>query len=154
VDEKRRQRLQFLHELYRLTKGSESVIVDMRNVGATYNFDDDTTISITQYLEGEGLLKFVALGGIIGITHRGIVEVEEAITNEDKPTEHFPPARSVNIIQIHQMSNSQIQQNSSYSSQSYSLDAKNIQTLKDIIQELKKYPQIHPFYNTKIRKMI
>lgn len=36
------------------------------------------------------------------------------------------------------MSNSQIQQNSNYSSQSYSLDAKNIHTLKDIIQELKR----------------
>jgi hypothetical protein len=90
VEEKRKQRFLFLHESYRLTDANEHATVDMRKVGAPYGFDEETVAKITQYLVGEGLVKFQALGGLIGITHKGIVEVEEALTNKNKPTEHFP----------------------------------------------------------------
>jgi hypothetical protein len=39
----------------------------MWTVEEKYGFDRDTTIKITHYLQGEGLLKFQALGGLIGI---------------------------------------------------------------------------------------
>jgi hypothetical protein len=52
----------------------------MRKVGATYGFDEETVAKITQYLVDEGLVKFQALRGLIGITHQGIVELEEALT--------------------------------------------------------------------------
>jgi hypothetical protein len=50
----------------------------MWTVGEKYGFDRDTTIKITHYLQGEGLLKFQALGGLIGIAHR-VSEVEKAL---------------------------------------------------------------------------
>jgi len=68
VEEKRRQRLQFLHELYRITDGNENAFAYMWTAGERYGFDRDTTIKITQYLQGEGLLKFQALGGLIQLT--------------------------------------------------------------------------------------
>jgi hypothetical protein len=119
VEEKRSQRLQFLHELYRITDGNENAFAYMWTVGEKYGFDRDTTVKITQYLQGEGLLKFQALGGLIGITHRGVSEVEKALTNQNDPTEHFPPAKTVNIIHVNQMTNSQIQQNASIQSNIY-----------------------------------
>jgi hypothetical protein len=112
VEDKRKQRLQFLHELYRMTDANENAIVDMRQVGAPYGFHEDNVAKITQYLVGEGLVKFQALGGLIGITHRGIAEVEEALTHKNEPTQHFPPASNVNIINVHTMTNSQVQQGS------------------------------------------
>jgi hypothetical protein len=102
-----------------------------------YGFDRDTTVKITQYLQGEGLLKFQALGGLIGITHRGISEVEKALTNQNDPTEHFPPAKTVNIIHVNQMTNSQIQQNASNSNQIDTLNGTD-DRLKDIILGLKE----------------
>jgi hypothetical protein len=56
------------------------------------------------------------VGGGIGITHRGIVEIEQALSNPSQPTQHFPA--SVNIVQI--MGNvvdSQIQQGAQVSQQ-------------------------------------
>jgi hypothetical protein len=50
VVEKRKQRLQFLHELYRITDGNENAFADMWMVGERYGFDKDTVIKVTQYL--------------------------------------------------------------------------------------------------------
>lgn len=138
IEEKRTQRLQFLHELYRMTDGNENAFAYMGTVGEKYGFDKDTTIKITQYLQGEGLLKFQAIGGLIGITHRGVLEVEQALTNKNEPTQHFPPARTVNIINVNQMTHSQIQQDTSNSNQMYTLNETDIQSVKDIVHELKE----------------
>jgi hypothetical protein len=138
VEEKRMQRLQFLHELYRITDGNENAFADMWMIGEGYRFEKDTTIKITHYLQGEGLLKFQALGGLIGITHRGVLEVEKALTNQDEPTEHFPPAKTVNIIHVNQMTHSQIQQDTSDSNQMYTLNDTDLQGLRDIIRGLKE----------------
>jgi hypothetical protein len=62
---------------------------------------------IGQYLVDEGLLKWAAFGGVMEITHRGIKEVEQAHSEPDKPTLHFP---AVSLIQIGTMTNSQIHQ--------------------------------------------
>jgi hypothetical protein len=123
--------------LYRITDGNENAFAYMWTVGEKYGFDRDTTVKITQYLQGEGLLKFQALGGLIGITHRGISEVEKALTNQNDPTEHFPPAKTVNIIHVNQMTNSQIQQNASNSNQIDTLNGTD-DRLKDIILGLKE----------------
>jgi sugar phosphate permease len=59
VQEKRKRRLQFLHELYRITYGNENRIVSMRDVGKKYGFDKDTTEEITQYLQEKDFYNFV-----------------------------------------------------------------------------------------------
>lgn len=67
IEVRRKQRLQFLHDLYRLTNGNENAYANMYEIGKTYNFDKETIISCTQYLEGEGLIRSQALGGRIGV---------------------------------------------------------------------------------------
>jgi hypothetical protein len=56
----------------------------------------------------------VAFGGVIAITHRGVKEVEQARAEPQKPTQHFPP---INVINIGQMTGSQLQQGTSDSVQ-------------------------------------
>src|SRR3569832_1228025 len=53
----------------------------------------------------------------ISITHFGIKEVEAALSEPDKPSHYFPP---VNVINVHQMNNSVIQQGNLHSQQSAS----------------------------------
>jgi len=57
IEEKRKQRLQFLHELYSITDSNENAFANMWTIGERYSFDKGTTIKITQYLQGEGLMK-------------------------------------------------------------------------------------------------
>jgi hypothetical protein len=61
----------------------------MWEIGDQLGFDRDLTISIAQYLKGEGLLEFRALGGIISITHYGNKEVEENLKKHVQFTEQI-----------------------------------------------------------------
>jgi hypothetical protein len=49
----------------------------MFTIGDQLSFDRETTINVAQYLKGEGLIQFRALGGGISITHHGIRQVEQ-----------------------------------------------------------------------------
>jgi len=61
----------------------------MWDIGDQLGFDRDLTISIAQYLKGEGLLEFRALGGIISITHYGNKEVKENLKKHVQITEQI-----------------------------------------------------------------
>ena len=141
IEVRRKQRLQFLHDLYRLTNGNENAYANMYEIGKTYNFDKETIISCTQYLEGEGLIRSQALGGriggLIGITHAGVKEVEEALINPQSSTKYFPPASTVHIINIQTMTNSQIIQDSPDFKQVMNIEGK-IEEIKDILNLIKK----------------
>lgn len=107
IEEIRSKRFQFLLTCYELSGGSELVIFNMDKVGKELGFEPTLTHVITEYLVGERLIKYAALGGAISITHWGIVEVEQALSNPDEPTDHFP---ALNLIYVGQMIDSQIQQ--------------------------------------------
>ena len=119
IEKKRKQRFEYMNSLYEVTNGNETLIVDMAEIGMSLNFTKDETWLTVEYLSGEGLLKLVALGGGISITHLGVVEVESALQNPEEPTDHFPPAQ--NIIHIATMTNSVIQQGVANSTQSVTL---------------------------------
>jgi hypothetical protein len=88
----------------------------MWDLGAELGLDREATSRITQYLNGEHLLTYQAVGGTIGITHWGIKEMEQAISNPRVGTQHFPPL--VNIIQVAgNIVGSQIQQGTQASQQ-------------------------------------
>jgi hypothetical protein len=81
----------------------------MWDLGSELGLEQEETHRITDYLRGENLLEYHGIGGEIGITHYGIVEMEQALSDPNKSTQHFPA--SVNIVQV--MGNvigSQIQQ--------------------------------------------
>ena len=130
-----RKRFQFLHRLYELSERNIHNWGNMFSIGQELGLDKQSTINVTDYLCGEGLLELKAFGGLIGITHVGIKEVEEALTDPDRKTEHFLP---INIIQVDTMIGSQIQQGSPGATQMIVITQEERQQLEGIVQSLKE----------------
>ena len=103
----KKKRFEFLQRLYEESDGDTFVSYYVADIGAELGFDRDEAEKIAQYLHDEGLVEIMTKDRHARITHRGIQEVEEAIENPDKPTQHFLP---VNVIQVGQMVGSQITQ--------------------------------------------
>ena len=140
IEEVKEKRFQFLHKLYELTGGDESELFSMFEIGEELGFDRDLTVKIEQYLSGEGLINH-GRGGFgtrdrdVGISHRGVKEIEEALDKPDRPTHYFPPA---NFIYIGEMRNSQIQQGSPEATQVATFNENRYEELKEVIQSLKE----------------
>jgi hypothetical protein len=89
LDKKRKNRFLLLRKLYEMTNGvAEQHLIDIRQVGEEIGIGADVALDTFEYLKGEGLTKWMALGGIGTITHWGIKEVEDAL--DQRPTAHFP----------------------------------------------------------------
>lgn len=89
LDEKRKNRFILLHRLYEETGGvAERHLIDISEIGKELGLGADIALDTFEYLKGEGLTKWMALGGLGTITHWGIKEVEDAL--DQKPTAHFP----------------------------------------------------------------
>jgi hypothetical protein len=89
LEKKQKNRFCLLHKLYDLTGGvAERHLIDIREVGQELGMTADEALETFEYLKGEGLVKWMALGGQGTITHWGIKEVEDALS--EKPTAHFP----------------------------------------------------------------
>ncbi|MFN0075339.1 MAG: hypothetical protein ACKVY0_02580 [Prosthecobacter sp.] len=139
LEELKLKRFQYLKALYEATGGSSSAYIQTPYVlGETLGFSGDETMRIDEYLRGEGLVKRLGLAGETTITHQGVVEVEAALSQPQKPTEHFPPV--VNILNVQQMYGSQIQQGTSHSTQSLTLQAADLKAIQEFITQLK--PQL------------
>lgn len=97
VERKRAQRLQFMERLYERTDGELLEDIPIETLADDLGWDLRTTTSVFDYLVEEGLAKCPSLGGGASITHEGVREVERALTEPDRPTEHFPPAVTVHF---------------------------------------------------------
>jgi|694.fasta_scaffold42053_7 hypothetical protein len=67
--------------------------------------DDDDLLGIFQYLESEGLIELLQYMGqlpLSRITHRGKIEIENAIIKPNEDTEHFLSSVIVNIATMNQ----------------------------------------------------
>ena len=109
---KRRQALRFtfLRRLYEVSGGSTRGAIQMEEIGSEFGLDRKETGRIVDYLHEERLVDSFAAGGMIKITHAGVVEVEEAIAEPEQPTEHFPSVViAETYIQAQTISNSQFQ---------------------------------------------
>jgi hypothetical protein len=98
LQRKRAQRYTYLRALYEMTDGDPVSRAHIKDVGANLGIGGAELDSIVGYLNDEGLLKHAGLGGIISITHEGVVEIERSIEAPSEPTEHFPPMTVVNNI--------------------------------------------------------
>lgn len=139
INRKKELRYLFLQRLYELTDGSELKRIAKDDVAKSFEVSPQETHDIWQYLEGEYLAEPVNMA--VSITHAGVVEIEGALSEPDKPTQYFPP---VNIINVHQMHGSVIQQGTTNSVQTVQLtNAKKIDIdkfinkLKNALPELK-----------------
>jgi len=130
----KKQRFLFLEKVYKETQGDTHCMVDTEEIGQELGMDYLTSQRIAQYLIDEGLLEAMALGGGIGISHHGVLEVEEALSNPGRPTQHFLP---INIINVQSMNNSVIQQGTKNSTQNVTISADNISDLKSFLSDFK-----------------
>jgi hypothetical protein len=133
IQEAKRKRFQFLHRLYEITQGSQTLIIDVFKLGSELGFNREETNRITDYLRGEGLMKFQTSGGG-AITHDGVVQVERALSEPDQPTEYFPPA---NFIYVERMVGSQIQQGTYQSAQAATFSQGELEAVASFVQSLK-----------------
>ncbi|MDP2183061.1 MAG: hypothetical protein Q8K99_10895 [Actinomycetota bacterium] len=133
IEREREDRFRFLRSLWEGSEGSEFFRIGMWELGEELGLDRPTVDRIFRFLSGEGLLKGVDIGGGISITHRGIVEVERALSKPDEPTQYFPP---VNVIAIGTMSNSVIQQASPNATQNVSIDATEVEGLRSLLADV------------------
>jgi len=148
LTKKKAQRFEYLKALYDATDGDSSAFVDMDAVADGIGFDRLTAVAVMQYLDQEGLAEFRYMGGGIGITHRGVVEVERALSKPEQATQYFPP---FNVIHVENMIGSQIQQGSHHvtQSQDVSLDLGAVRTLIDEFQ--RRLPELPLTVDARIR---
>lgn len=135
LEDKKADRFRFLNYVYEVTDGDEAPSVNMWEIGNKLGFTKDETQKIVDYLVGEGLIDYSAMGGAIELKHYGIVQVEEALSNPEKPTQYFPP---INIIQVGQMFQSQVQQGSEGGVQVLTLNESVTAEIHSLMAELKK----------------
>lgn len=135
IQEIQRKRFQFLQKLYEDTNGSEFESVNLSELGLKLGFSESDTDKIYEYLHAKGLVEDIDLAGSSGITHQGIVEIENAISAPDKPTSYFPP---LNYIHVEQMIGSQIQQGTNQSSQVLTFNNNDLETILKFISDLKR----------------
>lgn len=106
LEAKKARRLRFMVVLYDMVDGFDAQPVETAHVATKLGLDVSRPpdrleiLKQIRYLEGEGLLT--ASGSSVDarsvtITHKGVREVEEAKSNLDQPTEHFPPLNSAYV---------------------------------------------------------
>src|SRR5262245_14405802 len=136
LQELRAARFKFLHALYERSGGDGMKRFEGSEIAAPLALDEELASKIMDYLKSEGLIKYWAFGPTIGITHAGVVEVEQAIEAPDRPTEHFPPV--INIIHIGgDAPNAVFQQGSPGAQQSAHVNQTTVQDIRNFLTEIK-----------------
>ena len=138
---KQKRRIAFLNKLYDLSDGSISNPINGAEIAVQIGLSDDGNLltDIAKYLENEDLIKVAAwirgFPASVQLTHSGLKEIEVALGNPDKPTEHFMP---VNILHVENMIGSNIQQGSVNSNQSLSFNNEVKPELAEFLNKLKR----------------
>jgi hypothetical protein len=118
IRERQSRRFRFLKHLYdetqnfykkETTRSNQIPLFSTDDLGDELGFTAAETEQIVRYLSDEGLVKRVT-GKSTTIAHRGVIEVEDALTKPDQPTDHFPPNVVQYIVSAQQITNSSIQQ--------------------------------------------
>lgn len=135
IEERSRQRFQLLKTIYDLTDGDPHSYVDMWEIGGKQGLSRADTQNIVTWLFDEGLLGDGAIGGGINISHKGVQEIETALSHPKQGTRYFPPV--INIINIENMTNSQIQQGTTASTQSFTQAPGSMDSIRDELEKLK-----------------
>lgn len=140
LKKKQQLRVVFLNKVYELSNGDTNKFVNGGEVAIQIglkNGDEDQARITAKYLEEEGLIRVEwLLNGIpahIRITHEGLREIESALGEPDKPTEHF---MSFNFLNIGQMMNSNIQQGTTESNQTLNVTTDSLDQIKGFLEQL------------------
>jgi hypothetical protein len=93
------------------------------------------TQTIVTWLSDEGLLGDGSIGGGINISHQGVQEIETALSHPKQSSRYFPPV--INIVSIGNMTNSQIQQGTMASTQSFTQAPASMDSIRAELEKLK-----------------
>jgi type I site-specific restriction endonuclease len=85
------------------------------------------------------------------ITQKGIDEARKALNEPDIPTEDFPRGRTINIINVKQMTDPQIQQCTSNLNQTFTINEH--QEIREIIESLKEAVNKLPLHSQRINEL-
>lgn len=89
VDEKRRNRTSVMEALYDLTGGNTRSVVQTQSIAGLAGLSENETKPVVRYLQERGLLDYVSFGGWVSITSKGVDEVEEAKSPNNRGTENL-----------------------------------------------------------------
>lgn len=132
INEIKEKRFKFLHMVYNLSNADEHKDIQSYQLGKDLGFSNDFISKLIRYLDKEDLIIFREDSGItISISHPGIIEVENALSKPNEPTEHFPPVK--NTIILKNIKDSQIQIHSPDATQIKTLDKELIDLLKELV---------------------
>ncbi len=136
AEQKKAQRAKFMELLYRNTDGSRLQQMSADEMRQELGWTVDDTDAVVDYLLSERLIS-ATMGNHVGITHEGVVEVEQAMSRPDRPTEHFSSMSIVNVSG--NMIGSQIQSGTSNSTQhqEISIDSQR-ELLEEFLAEFRK----------------
>jgi hypothetical protein len=90
LESKQRNRYLLLRKLYDLSGGSERVNINFFDMAKEEGLSRDDAQDIYTYFWREELIGNRRAGGGVSISHKGIVEIEQSISNPQQQTEHFP----------------------------------------------------------------
>jgi hypothetical protein len=94
LEQRRKQRFEFLRCLYELGRGSERVLLYIKQVGDAIGLDESDAEVAARYLAEKRLIR-VVMGRIISISQAGADELEAALEQPEQATAHFPAARVI-----------------------------------------------------------
>lgn len=141
LKDKQRIRFQFLNALYEMTDGNTDKLIQgydvAKKIGLTEK--DEKAISAVNFLRGEYLIEDANIVsgplGVVQITHNGVLEVENAISRPNQPTQHFLP---INVLHVNQMIGSTIQQGTIASTQNASISLQNSKDISNFVEQLSR----------------
>ena len=146
IDHIKKQRFQFIHRLWEITGADQNKRVLVKEISEPLGLNENDSRVIIQYLHSEGLLEITTHGfnipryidASLYIKHKGVLEVEEALSKPESTTPHFP-AGVVNYINVGTMNNSNIAQASNDASQKITLSSDTKQSLTEILNVLNDF---------------
>src|ERR1700723_3103696 len=123
VELNREQRLKFMNVLYDTTLGHVRKLVKYADIGREAKLSKEEYERVVLYLAAKGLISHHPSDVCIAITVDGVSEVETERGKPPEATAYFPPF--YNVVTIHSMTNSTIQQGGSNASQNTGLASRD-----------------------------
>lgn len=140
IKQKNKDRLDFLKKIYEISNGQTAYTVDgWEQVGKILGFDRQNSTTIYHFLNDEGLTEPMGAGIRLSLTHDGLKEIEKAINEPDKPTEHFAPINQYNTINIGTMKGGAIQQSTNHSVINYIASSDTVNSINKFVDELTRF---------------
>jgi hypothetical protein len=135
ISKKKQDRFKFLNRIYEVSDGRTGYMINGETIGKEFGFDRGYSTAIYYYLNDEGLTEPMGSGIYLSLTHYGIKQIEEALSEPNEPTEYFPP---MNIINIGKMQGGVVQQGTGNSNINITSN-ETINNLNQYLDKLNKF---------------